>query len=277
MAKPPAPTNDILTTGLAERIIPLEVRPVVDLATSARLNAIARLGGLENHDGRALERFAELQGRRRELLIYMVERAARHIKTWRASGFDGSLFVSLPPQLIADRTLATSFDVISKGQGIAQTAFTVLVPQAEYLRGGSDALAAMWRLRKAGCGVAMFIDIKAVSKFGRLGEHPFSAIAFGGHHAWKRLKTIGPGKLGATGSWLGWGESLGLKRIACGINDESERETARLYGFSLGEGMHFADYMSARSFMGEGTTAPASPNAEAGLPPPPVVVSLKRA
>lgn len=277
MAKPPAPTNDILTTGLAERIIPLEVRSVVDLATSARVSAVARLGGLENHDGRDLERFAELQGRRRELLIYMIERAARHIKAWRASGFNGSLFLNLPSQLIADRTLATSFDVIARGQGIEQAAFTVLVPQADYLKNGSDALTAMWRLRKAGCGVAMFIDAKAVAKFARLGEHPFSAIAFGGHHAWKRLKTIGPGKLGATGSWLGWGESLGLSRIACGISDESEREAARLYGFSLGEGTHFADYVSARGFMGEGTAAPVDANAEAGLPPPPVVVSLKRA
>ncbi|MFZ1990150.1 MAG: hypothetical protein WAW96_10310, partial [Alphaproteobacteria bacterium] len=121
MAKPQAPTNDILTRGLAERIISLEVRPVVDLASSVPVSAVARLGGLENYDGRDIERFAELQGRRRELLIYTIERAARHIKAWRAKGFGGSLLVNLPPQLIEDRTLATSLDVISKSQGVEQS------------------------------------------------------------------------------------------------------------------------------------------------------------
>jgi EAL domain-containing protein (putative c-di-GMP-specific phosphodiesterase class I) len=277
MAKPPAPTNDILTTGLAERIIPLEVRPVVDLATSAPVSAVARLGGVENCDGRDLERFAELQGRRRELLIYMIERAARHIKAWRTRGFSGSLLMNLPPRLIEDRTLATSFDVISKSQAVEQSAFTVLVPQTEYLKSGSEALTAMWRLRKAGCGVAMSIDAKSVAKFARPREHPFSAIALGGHHAWKRLKTIGPGKLGATGSWLGWAESLGLRRIAFSISDESERETARLYGFNLGEGSHFADYMPARAFIGETETTLTDAVSDRGLPPPPTVISLKRA
>jgi len=54
MAKLQAPTNDILTTGLAERIIPLEVRSVVDLATAAPISTVVRLGGLENYDGRDL-------------------------------------------------------------------------------------------------------------------------------------------------------------------------------------------------------------------------------
>jgi len=124
----------------------------------------------------------------------------------------------------------------------------------------------------------MSIDAKAVVKFGRMREHPFSALVFGGHHAWTRLKTIGPGKLGETGSWLGWAESAGLKRIACGIGDESDRETARLYGFTLGEGSHFADYMPARDFLGGTETASSgAATSEMGLPPPPVVVSLKRA
>jgi len=211
-------------------------------------------------------------------LIYTIERAARHVKAWRARGFSGSLLMNLPPHLIEDRTLATSFDVISKSQGVEQSTFTVLVPQAEYLKSRSDAVNAMWRLRKAGCGVAMCIDAKAVAKFKRFSEHPFSALAFGGHHAWKRLKTIGPGKLGETGSWLGWAESSGLKRIACGISDEGEHETARLYGFSLGEGSHFADYMPARDFIAANeATRIGTASTEMGLPPPPAVASLKRA
>jgi len=72
-------------------------------------------------------------------------------------------------------------------------------------------------------------------------------------------------------------ESFGVQRIASGICDESERETARLYGFGLGEGIHFGDYMPARAFLGETVAAPAGAGSEMGLPPPPVVASLKRA
>ena len=275
MAKPSWPTNDILTTGLAERSIPLEVRSVVDLASTQRVSGVARLGGLETYNGRDLERFAELQGRRRELLIYVIERAARHMRMWRSRGFKGSLLLAVPAQLIEDRTLATSIDVISKSQDLEQGGFTLLVPQADYLKSGADALNAVWRLRKIGCGVLMLIDSKAVVKFVPLRENPFSGIALGGHHAWKRLKTAGPGQLGAAGSWIGWAESQGLSRLACDITDESERQTARLYGFNLGEGGHFADFIPAREFICESEPKPVI--GETGLPPPPLVVSLKRA
>lgn len=273
MAKPRAPTNQLLTAGLSERIIPLEVRPVFDLCTSARVCGIARLGKLAGCPGEELTRFADRQGRTRELLIYLLERAARHMKAWRDLGFTGALYISLPTQLIEDRTLATSLDVVVASQSIEQSAFTLLVPQADYLKRGAEAANAVWRLRRAGCGIAMLMDARSPAKFAAPGAHPFTALACGGKNVWQRLKTIGPGKLGALGSWIGWAEAAGLHRIAAGIDTEDHHATARLYGFGLGEGSHFADYMPARDFVRE-AEAPAEAS---GLPPPPAIGALKRA
>jgi len=248
MAGLSAPTNKLLTAGLTERVIPIEVRGVVEMRSVQPVAALARLGPLNGFAGKELERFALREGRGRELLIYTVERAARHLKAWRARGFRGPLYIPLHTEDLEDRTLATSFDIIAKSQNIEQSSLIFVIGLSDYLTRGLD-VSAIMRVRKAGCGVALSIDGRQPPKFMRLGPHPFTAAMVGGKEVWKRLRTIGPGRLGALGAWIGWAESQGLERTALGLVNATEQETARLYGFSLGEGPHYSDFMPARTFI----------------------------
>jgi EAL domain-containing protein (putative c-di-GMP-specific phosphodiesterase class I) len=250
MARAPAPTNDLLTTGLSERIIPVEVRSVVEIGSSRPIGALARISQFAGFEGSELERFAIREGRGRELLIYLMERAARQMRNWRARGFHGTLYVALCDDELEDRTLATSFDIIGKTHKLEPASFTFTVPLSEYLERRINVSSAITRIRKAGCGVAMTIDGIKPPKFERLGQHPFSAALLGGRDVWKRLRTIGPGRLGAVGAWIGWAESQGIERTATGIASAIDQETARLYGFGRAEGPHYCDFVPARSFIG---------------------------
>jgi EAL domain-containing protein (putative c-di-GMP-specific phosphodiesterase class I) len=275
MARRPAPTNRLLSEGLAERNIPLEAQAIVELRSGKPVGAFARLGGLGPFSGSEISQFATREGRARELLIYLVERAARHLRTWRARGFRGALHLSVPPLELADRTLATSFDIIAKSQNLEQSAFTFMVPLTDYVERIDEVSSALMRIRRVGCGIAMAVDGRDTVRFQLLSKHPFSAFVLTGNDVWRRLRTAGPGTLGALGSWIGWAESQGLARVATGLSGPNEVETARAYGFLLGEGTHFSSFVAAREFLGPSVSLSESGSAQmrtaGGLPPKPAV------
>lgn len=70
------PSNELLNHGLDERVIPLEVRPVVNARSNAPTSAMGILGPLDGCPGELLQKFADKQGRSRELLIYMLDVAS---------------------------------------------------------------------------------------------------------------------------------------------------------------------------------------------------------
>lgn len=272
------PNHDILNTGLSDWVIPIEVRSIVDLKTRSPASAISRVGETLGCDGDELLRFAERQGRGREVLLYLIERAAFHMRTWRARGFAGTLHIPLRPSEISDRTLATSLDIVAKSRDLPPGAFTVVVPMSAYVQRMNEATNALVRIRKAGCGVAMAMDAKDNPRFRPFAEHPFSALMLGGRGVWKRMRTIGPGKLGPLGSWIGWAEASGMERTALGIATDTEEETAKLYGFTKGEGPLYMDYVPARTFLGEPADAEAEePMADDEAVPPMPPVEIKRA
>jgi EAL domain-containing protein (putative c-di-GMP-specific phosphodiesterase class I) len=272
------PNHQILNAGLSDWVIPIEVRSVVDLRTRKPSAAVARIGTTLGCDGESLLRFAERQGRGREVLLYLIERAAFHMRTWRARGFSGTLHIPLRASDLSDRTLATSLDIAAKSRDLDPASFTVVVPMSAYVQRMNEATNALMRIRKAGCGVAMAVDAKNNFRFRPLTDHPFSALTLGGNGVWKRMRTIGPGKLGALGSWLGWAEANGMTRTALGIATDVDEETAKLYGFTKGEGPLYMDFVPARTYMGDQSDVEQpEPMADIEALPPMPPVSVKRA
>jgi len=233
MAKAISLTHTAFSKALAGGQIPLAFEPIHDLRRQAPEALLAGIGDA------ALEAFASREGRGRELALYLFEAAVKELRARTKTG-PGSLYVPLFVREIEDQTLADSLRLIADRHSVVPEAITVIVPLEAYLAQARTVLPALLRLRLVGFGITMAIDGVKTSSFRPLAELPISGLCLRGEETWRRMRTIGPGKLGALGSWIGWAEAAGLKRLALDIATITDEATARLYGFSIVAGAHYA-------------------------------------
>lgn len=233
-------TNDEFSKALGEARVSLALEPICNLRQRKADALFASVAGTAAFAGVALEAFALQEGRSRELALYLYDLAAKELKATRAAGFTGQVYFPLATRDIEDQTLADSLRQIAERHGIVPESTTLVAPLKDYFSTATTSLPALLRLRFAGFGLGIAIDSHQAPRFRPLPELPATALCLSGGETWRRLRTLGPGKLGALGSWIGWAESQGLKRIALDIADETAEETARLYGFPLAAGPRYA-------------------------------------
>lgn len=233
-------SNDEFSRALNEARVALALEPICNLRQRKAEALIARVEGTAGFAGVALEAFALQEGRSRELALHLYDLAAKALKAARTGGFTGQVYFPLASRDIEDQTLADSLRQIAERHGIVPEATALIAPLKDYFATSTTALPALLRLRFAGFGLAIAIDTTQAPRFRPLAELPATALCISGGETWRRLRTIGPGKLGALGSWIGWAEAQGLKRIGLDIADETAEETARLYGFPLAAGPRYA-------------------------------------
>lgn len=232
-------TNDELSRALGEARISLALEPICNVRQRKAEAFLATAAGTAAFAGITLEAFALQEGRSRELALYLYDLAAKALQKVRGEGFSGQVYFPLAPRDIEDQTLADSLRQIAERHGIVPESTALVAPLKDYFAASASALPALLRLRLAGFGLALAIESHQTHRFRPLPELPVTALCLSGSETWQRLRTIGPGKLGALGSWIGWAESQGLKRIALDIRDAAGEETARLYGFALAAGPHY--------------------------------------
>lgn len=233
-------TNDEFSKALGEARVSLALEPICNLRQRKAEALFARVEGTAAFAGVVLEAFALQEGRSRELALYLYDLAAKELKAARVAGYAGQIYFPLAARDIEDQTLADSLRQIAERHGIAAESTTLIAPLKEYFSTATASLPALLRLRFAGFGLAIAIDSHQAPRFRPLTELPATALCLSGRETWRRLRSLGPGKLGALGSWIGWAESQGLKRIALDVADEAAEETARLYGFPLAGGPRYA-------------------------------------
>lgn len=226
-------THTAFSQALTDGDIPLAFEPVLDLRRNAPIGLVACIGDA------ALEVFGTREGRGRELALYLFEAATKELRLRRSKGSPSSLYMPLGTREIEDQTLADSFRLIADRHAVVPEAINFIVPLKDYIGSSNTVLPALMRLRLVGFGITMAIDDVTAPRFRPLAELPITGVCLRGEATWKRMRTIGPGKLGALGSWIGWAEATGLKRVALDIVDERSDETARLYGFSAAAGAHY--------------------------------------
>ncbi|MFO1186494.1 MAG: EAL domain-containing protein [Alphaproteobacteria bacterium] len=233
-------TNEEFSKALGEARVSLALEPICNLRQRKADAHFARVEGTAAVAGIALEAFALQEGRSRELALYLYDLAAKALKETRAAGVTGQVYFPLAARDIEDQTLADSLRQIAGRHGIVPESTTLIAPLKDYFATATASLPALLRLRFAGFGLGIAIDSHQAPRFRPLPELPATALCLSGSETWRRLRTAGPGKLGALGSWIGWAESQGLKRIALDIVDATAEETARLYGFPLAAGPNYA-------------------------------------
>jgi hypothetical protein len=244
MAKTNPLTHAEFSAGLSEARIGAALETVYELRHKTAETQIARIAELDATPGREIAAYAVREGRGRELTLYLFEAAAREMRAQRLTGKRAGFYLSLNAREAEDQTLADSLRLVADRLGLMPEACGIIVPLEAYFANSQGVLPALLRLRTAGFGVAVQIDAVAAPRFRPLAELPLSGFCLGGHATWRRLRTIGPGKLGALGAWIGWAESEGLRRLAFDLQDARADETARLYGFTYGAGPHL-DALSA--------------------------------
>jgi len=227
-------THADLSKALETEAIGVKFDTIQNLRQRAPAALIARI------EDQAVRVFAEREGRSREVTLYLLEAALKEIRAQRAQSGVGNLLIALATREIEDQTLADSFRLIADKHAVVPEAITFVVSLDDYIAKLTTALPALTRLRLAGFGIALSIDRVKAPLFRALTELPITGLCLEGKETWRKLRTVGPGKLGALGSWIGWAEAQGLKRVALDVGDEIAEQTARLYGFPLAAGSYYA-------------------------------------
>lgn len=239
-------THGAIDLALRARAMPLWVSTTAKIgfggtASGAALEAFLALEIEDEPATHGLMSFADREGRRRELTKYQLEEGLAAAQRWRSRGLDLPLLVAIGASDVCDETLLFTIRLVLEKTRQRPSALSLIVPCEAYMNDRTHAGRALQPIANDGVGLVLAVEDGVTKSFEPLTHHPFTAFCAGGTSLWERLRTAGPGDLGAIGNWFAWAQVLGLPRLAFGLSSFRDVGIARAFGFTQGAGRHIGD------------------------------------
>jgi len=230
--------------------IVLHYQPKIDLRTGevAGCEALARW----MHPDRGMISpgefipIAEQTGLIVPLTRVVLESAARQAAAWRAEGWEATVAVNVPADMLTDLELPDRIRALLKRHGLPGEALSIEVTESEVARDLLNAMDVLARLRLMGLGLSVDDFGTGHSSLVKLRDLPFDEVKI--DRTFTARIEEDPHTRALTRATIRLGQSLGMRVVAEGVETQAVSDWLKRNGCDVGQGYLYGRPVAPEAF-----------------------------